>query len=203
MYVRSSLMFLLFVICTSKIFSVMEFILTKMMNVIQSLKSFWGSVKMLKFSVCQVMLQGNSSMQSKVCVLHKIDGSVWFWNWRRSLKTTSLGIYQLMRSLEHLEELIIYSKYQNGGVSTVLIPVELSSPCVMPKLKSVTLHVHSKPWDRWLQLVQFVLRSATCLEKLVIFSDKYYQLTTAEELEFVKLMSRFHRSSPNASVVFA
>ncbi|KAK9666457.1 hypothetical protein RND81_14G186300 [Saponaria officinalis] len=115
-----------------------------------------------------------------------------------------LGIYQLMRSLKHLEELIIYSKYQYRGASTVLIPAEFSSPCVMPKLRSVTLHVYAKPWDRWLQLVQFVLRSAACLEKLVIVpNNKYYQLTTSEELEFVKLVSSFHRSSPNASVLFA
>ncbi|KAK9666459.1 hypothetical protein RND81_14G186400 [Saponaria officinalis] len=115
-----------------------------------------------------------------------------------------LGIYQLMSSLKHLEELIIYSEYEYRGASTVLIPVELSSPCVMPKLRSVTLHVYSKPWDRWLQLVQFVLRSAACLEKLVIVpNNKYYQLTTAEELEFFKLVSSFHRSSPNASVLFA
>ncbi|XP_074307642.1 F-box/FBD/LRR-repeat protein At4g26340-like [Silene latifolia] len=114
-----------------------------------------------------------------------------------------LGIYQLMRSLKDLEELLIYSKYWKDEAGTVLVPEEFSSPCVMPKLKSVTFHVCAKPWDRWLQLVQFVLRSAACLDKLVIIPcSNYYRLTTAEELEFVERVSSFHWSSPNASVLF-
>ncbi|KAH9615570.1 hypothetical protein KSS87_005672 [Heliosperma pusillum] len=115
-----------------------------------------------------------------------------------------LGIYQLMRSLKHLEELRIYAKYWHCGASTALLPVDFSFPCVMPKLKSVTLHGYAKPWNHWLQLVQFVLRSATCLDELVIVpKKKYIRLTAADELEFVKRVSSFHRSSPNASVLFA
>ncbi|XP_074307261.1 uncharacterized protein LOC141642379 isoform X2 [Silene latifolia] len=105
-----------------------------------------------------------------------------------------LGVYLLMRSSKKLEELDIYIDTTLWAIAD-LPPVELY-PCVMPKLKTVTLHGYAKPWKHQLQLIEFLLKSATVLEKLVIVSNKPH------ELNFVMRVSSFQRSSPSARVLF-
>ncbi|KAH9618053.1 hypothetical protein KSS87_013669 [Heliosperma pusillum] len=80
--------------------------------------------------------------------------------------------------------------------SAKLPPVELFDPCVMPKLKIVTLHGYAKPWKHQLQLVEFLLKSATFLEKLVIVPNQRHKMN------FVMRVSTFQRSSPSARVLF-
>ncbi|XP_074307430.1 F-box/FBD/LRR-repeat protein At5g56420-like isoform X2 [Silene latifolia] len=129
-----------------------------------------------------------------------------------------LGIYRLMRSLKHLEELIIYTTeettvssvcstsslciHEDSEASLYTPPFELPSDYVMPKLKTVTLHGLVKPWNRQLQLVEFLLKTAIILDKLVIAPSKRV-LTEGEELEFVKHVSSFKRASTSARVFFA
>ncbi|XP_074297833.1 FBD-associated F-box protein At2g26860-like [Silene latifolia] len=118
-----------------------------------------------------------------------------------------LGVYQLMTSSkDDLEELVIYTDTSLRGIAK-LPPVELSYPCVMPKLKTVTLHGYAKPWEHQLQLVEFLLKSGIVLEKLVIVPNKCRrpnksQLTAEEKLDFVMHVSSFQRSSPSARVLF-
>ncbi|XP_074307644.1 F-box protein At4g09920-like [Silene latifolia] len=135
-----------------------------------------------------------------------------------SCESCILGFYQLMRSSIHLEELIIYTSAEitsNSVFSTSSLcihqdlearfdmpPLEFSSDCVMPKLKTVTLHGYVKPWNRQLHLVSFLLKAATILDKLVIVPTKHL-LTRDEELEFVKYVSSFQRASTSARVLFA
>ncbi|XP_074297819.1 F-box/FBD/LRR-repeat protein At4g26340-like [Silene latifolia] len=123
-----------------------------------------------------------------------------------------LGFYHLMRISKDLEELDIYTRTtlaytsvcntpnlfsgQAFRASADLPPVELSHPCVMPKLKIVTLHGYAKPWEHQLQLVEFLLKSATVLEKLVIYPNKHHKM------DFVMHVSSFQRSSPSARVLF-
>ncbi|XP_074307432.1 F-box/FBD/LRR-repeat protein At5g56420-like isoform X2 [Silene latifolia] len=129
-----------------------------------------------------------------------------------------LGIYRLMRSLKHLEELIIYTTeettvssvcstsslciHEDSEASLYTPPFEIPSDYVMPKLKTVTLHGLVKPWNRQLQLVEFLLKTAIILDKLVIAPSKRV-LTEGEELEFVKHVSSFKRASTSARVFFA
>ncbi|XP_074307258.1 F-box/FBD/LRR-repeat protein At4g26340-like [Silene latifolia] len=113
-----------------------------------------------------------------------------------------LGVSQLMRSSKDLKKLDIYTNTTNAcRVSVELAPVELSYPCEMPKLKTVTLHGYEKPWKHQLQLVEFLLKSATALEKLVIVPNEG-QFSLTEKLEFVLHVSSFQRSSPSARVLF-
>ncbi|XP_074307263.1 F-box/FBD/LRR-repeat protein At4g26340-like [Silene latifolia] len=118
-----------------------------------------------------------------------------------------LGFYQLMRSSKHLEELIIHTTTELTLLSSVLLSsqrFQASTGCVMPKLKTITLHGYAKPWKYQLQLVEFLLKSATVLEKMVFVPNKR-QLTTKEKLEkldFVMHVSSLQRSSPKARVLF-
>ncbi|XP_074307280.1 uncharacterized protein LOC141642394 isoform X3 [Silene latifolia] len=128
-----------------------------------------------------------------------------------------LGVYQLMRSSKHLEELVIHAATELNFRSvcntpnlffsqccharTDLAPVELSDPCEISKLKTITLHGSAKPWEHLLQLIEFLLKSATVLEKLVIVPDQC-GLTAVEKLDFVMHVSSFQRSSPSARVLF-
>ncbi|XP_074302818.1 F-box/FBD/LRR-repeat protein At3g26920-like [Silene latifolia] len=113
-----------------------------------------------------------------------------------------LGVYGLMRSSKDLEELDIYTNTTSACRASVdLPPVELSNPCVMPKLKTVTLYGFEKPWKHQLQLVEFLLKSATALEKLVIVPNEG-QFSITEKQDFVMHVSSFQRSSPSARVLF-
>ncbi|XP_074272663.1 F-box/LRR-repeat protein At1g55660-like [Silene latifolia] len=110
-----------------------------------------------------------------------------------------LGMYHLMRSLKHLEELIIHTT-EDFKATADLLNIELSSPCVTPQLKTITLHGYGKSWKSQLQLIEFLLKSAAVLEKLVIVS--ICRLKETDELEFVKHVSSFPRTS-TAKVIFA
>ncbi|XP_074302806.1 F-box/FBD/LRR-repeat protein At3g26920-like [Silene latifolia] len=116
-----------------------------------------------------------------------------------------LGFYQLIRSSKDLEELDIHTDTTLTPSSVCdtpnLFSGELLYPCVMPKLRTVTLHGYAKPWEHQLQLVEFLLKSATVLQKLVIVPNKC-RLTAEEKLDFVMRVSSFQRSSPSARVLF-
>ncbi|XP_074297845.1 F-box protein At4g09920-like [Silene latifolia] len=122
------------------------------------------------------------------------------------------GVYQLMRSSKHLEELDIYTDAVLSYTSVCNIPNLFSGQAWkhqlnlvdLPKLKIVTFHGYAKPWKHQLHLVEMFLKSATILEKLVFVPNKS-QLTVTEKLDkldFVMHVSSFQRSSPNARVVF-
>ncbi|KAJ8425790.1 hypothetical protein Cgig2_011614 [Carnegiea gigantea] len=80
---------------------------------------------------------------------------------------------------------------------------ELSSPCGMPQLKTITIHGFRKPHQAQLELVEFLLKSAANLEQLLFVSNQQNQLATAEELEFFRQLTIHERASTNARVVFA
>ncbi|XP_074270803.1 F-box/FBD/LRR-repeat protein At5g56420-like [Silene latifolia] len=113
-----------------------------------------------------------------------------------------LGIYHLMRSLKHFEELDIYTT-KAFNASTDLLQLELPSPYVTTHLKTITLHGYGRTWRSQLELIEFLLKSATALDKLVIIPMKGHRLKEGVELEFVKNVSNFPRASPSARVVFA
>ncbi|XP_074272662.1 F-box/FBD/LRR-repeat protein At3g26920-like [Silene latifolia] len=112
-----------------------------------------------------------------------------------------LGIYHLMRSLKHFEELIIYTT-EDFKASTDLQQVELSPPYVPPQLKTITLHGYGKTWKSQLLLIESLLKSAAVLDKFVIIPMKH-QLKEADELEFVKQVSSLPKASSSARVIFA
>ncbi|XP_074270424.1 F-box/FBD/LRR-repeat protein At5g56420-like [Silene latifolia] len=112
-----------------------------------------------------------------------------------------LGVYHLMNSLKHLEELVIYST-EDFKASDNLLRVELPSSYVTPQLKTITIHGYEKSWMSQLQLVKLLLKSAAALDKLVIIPMKRH-LTKPEELDFVKKLSSFPKASPSARVIFA
>ncbi|XP_074272664.1 putative F-box/LRR-repeat protein At5g02930 [Silene latifolia] len=104
-----------------------------------------------------------------------------------------LGMYHLMRSLKHLEELIIHTT-KDFKATADLLNIDLSSPCVTPQLKTITLHGYGKSWKSQLQLIEFLLKSAAVLEKLVIVP--ICRLKETDELEFVKHVSKFFEIFP-------
>ncbi|KAH9610567.1 hypothetical protein KSS87_019871 [Heliosperma pusillum] len=82
-------------------------------------------------------------------------------------KNCLLGISHLLRSLKHLEELVIYTT-EDFKASTVSLPSELSSPLKTQQLKTITLHSYGNSWKSRLQLVEFLLQCTAVLDKLVI-----------------------------------
>lgn len=121
-----------------------------------------------------------------------------------------LGVCRFVRNLPSLEELSIFVELE-GEVEPImgtifdqnLLIQELSSPCVMPQLKTIIMHGFGKPYQGQLQLAEFLLKSAVNLEKLLFVSDLDRQLAPTEELDFVTQLSSFQRASANARVVFA
>ncbi|XP_074270808.1 putative FBD-associated F-box protein At5g56560 [Silene latifolia] len=59
-----------------------------------------------------------------------------------------------------------------------------------------------KSWTSQLQLIEFLLKSAANLDKLIIIPSMK-PLKEAEELEFVNHISSFERSSPTVRVIFS
>ncbi|XP_074270807.1 F-box/FBD/LRR-repeat protein At5g56420-like [Silene latifolia] len=116
--------------------------------------------------------------------------------------TCLLGIYHLMRSLKQFEELDIYTT-KAFYANTDLQRLELPSPYVTPQLKTITLYGYGRTWRSQLQLIEFMLKSAAALDKLVIVPMKGHGLKAEVELEFVKNVSNFPRASPSARVTFA
>ncbi|XP_074270418.1 F-box/LRR-repeat protein At3g26922-like [Silene latifolia] len=112
-----------------------------------------------------------------------------------------LGIYHLMRSLKHFEELIIYTT-EDFKASTDLQQVELSPPYVPPQLKTITLHGYGETWNSQLLIIESLLKSAAVLDKFVIAPMKH-QLKEADKFEFVKQVSSLPKASSSARVIFA
>ncbi|KAK9698260.1 hypothetical protein RND81_08G092100 [Saponaria officinalis] len=76
------------------------------------------------------------------------------------------------------------------------------STCVMPLLKTVTIHCLKNCFVDQLKLSKLLLGNAIVLEKLVISFEKK-QMTAVEENDLVEQVSRFRKASINATVVFA
>ncbi|KAK9757578.1 hypothetical protein RND81_01G171800 [Saponaria officinalis] len=116
-----------------------------------------------------------------------------WWNHERCIQV----ILKLVKSSVKLEELIIYSGQSSLSTSdwNPLLYPELSTTCIFPMLKTVTIHGFGKCCKGLLELVKVLLRGAVVLEKLVI--------NTVEEVNFAKQVSSFRRASTNATVVFA
>ncbi|XP_074272721.1 F-box/FBD/LRR-repeat protein At5g56420-like [Silene latifolia] len=119
------------------------------------------------------------------------------WNHERCLEV----ICMLIKSSINLEELIIYAGESSGNC-------ELFSPglstCVLPLLRTVTIH-GNHGYEKWcegqLQVIEFLLKNAVILEKLVItFGEN--KLTAVEKFDLVKQVSTFRRASVNATVIF-
>ncbi|XP_074270811.1 FBD-associated F-box protein At4g13985-like [Silene latifolia] len=114
------------------------------------------------------------------------------------------GMYHLIESSQQLEELIIYTT-KNFLACIDLDRIKHLRPCVTSQLKTITLHGYSKSWRKsWtsqLQLIEFLLKTAATLDKLVIVPVK--SLKKAEEVEFVNHVSSFEMSSPTVRVIFA
>ncbi|XP_021740206.1 F-box/FBD/LRR-repeat protein At5g56420-like [Chenopodium quinoa] len=112
-----------------------------------------------------------------------------------------IGICRVLRSSPHLEELIVCSySWQNlcrdlgEARDHHMLSEELSSPCVLPQLKtiSVTICGLKVPCQGLLRLAEFLLKSCVNLERMVI-SPSTYELVAVEELKFVKQLLSFPR----------
>ncbi|XP_074270815.1 uncharacterized protein LOC141594719 [Silene latifolia] len=114
------------------------------------------------------------------------------------------GMYHLIESSQQLEELIIYTT-KNFLACIDLDRIKLLRPCATSQLKTITLHGYLKSWRKsWtsqLQLIEFLVKTAATLDKLVIVPVK--SLKKAEEVEFVNHVSSFEMSSPTVRVIFA
>ncbi|KAH9615070.1 hypothetical protein KSS87_007572 [Heliosperma pusillum] len=112
-------------------------------------------------------------------------------------------IIELVKSSVDLEELIIYAGQSSASEGNhEVLGSKLSTTCEMPLLKNVTIHGYGKCREGQLQLVEFVLKNAVILEKLVITCEES-QLTAVEELGFLKQVLRFKRASADVIVDFA
>ncbi|XP_074270434.1 F-box/LRR-repeat protein At3g26922-like [Silene latifolia] len=105
-----------------------------------------------------------------------------------------LGLYQLIRSSGQLKELILRTR----GSDTAAVVVQLP-PCVLPKLTTITLHGDVKPCSSQLKLLEFLLKSAPVLDKVVIIPLN--ELNGKDRLEFAKQVSRFPMASTTATIV--
>ncbi|XP_074270800.1 F-box/FBD/LRR-repeat protein At5g56420-like [Silene latifolia] len=112
-----------------------------------------------------------------------------------------LGIYDLMKSLEQLEELIIYTT-EDFKVRGDLLRIGLPSPYVKPQLKTITLYGYRESWKSQIQLVKLLLKGAAALDELIIVPMNH-RLEKEEELDFVKNVSSFPRASPTTRVIFS
>ncbi|XP_021755429.1 F-box/LRR-repeat protein At3g26922-like [Chenopodium quinoa] len=109
-------------------------------------------------------------------------------------------ICKLLKASQCLQTLIIYA---NGDYfcDCNMLQRELSSPCVLKKLKTITIHECEKPYKGLIQLIEFVLKSAVVLDELVIRCSSKDTLFSTEGLEFIKQISSFPRASPNAVAI--
>ncbi|XP_074270827.1 putative F-box/LRR-repeat protein At5g41630 [Silene latifolia] len=82
--------------------------------------------------------------------------------------------------------------------------VEYPSPHLPPQIKKIFLYSYGKgkSWKSQLRLTELLLKSGKVLDKLVIVPMEC-RLKEADQLEFVKLVSRFPRASPTARIIFA
>ncbi|XP_074307286.1 F-box/LRR-repeat protein At3g26922-like [Silene latifolia] len=143
----------------------------------------------------------------QLCCLKKVDilQNSWQslslqprWDNERCLQV----IIELMKSSVDLEELVVDAGSSRSEDDDGVLSSELSTSCEMPLLKSVFIYGYGKCREGQLQLIEFVLRNAIILEKLVITCEEN-KLTAVEELEFLKQVLRFKRASENVIVEFA
>uniref|UniRef100_A0A803ME70 F-box domain-containing protein n=1 Tax=Chenopodium quinoa TaxID=63459 RepID=A0A803ME70_CHEQI len=83
-----------------------------------------------------------------------------------------IGICRVLRSLPHLEELIVSSWRKDKTHDHHMLSEELSSPCVIPQLKTVTVHCCAVPCQSLLLLAKFSLKSCVNLEKMIFTSTR-------------------------------
>ncbi|XP_021740211.1 uncharacterized protein LOC110706586 isoform X4 [Chenopodium quinoa] len=79
--------------------------------------------------------------------------------------------------------------------------LSMSSPCVLPLLKTVTIRGYRVACQSQLRLAECLLKSCVTLEKMVILPSTY-ELVAIEELKFVKRLCSFPRASANARVIY-
>uniref|UniRef100_A0A803N0P1 FBD domain-containing protein n=1 Tax=Chenopodium quinoa TaxID=63459 RepID=A0A803N0P1_CHEQI len=173
-------------------------------------------------SVCKVHIQSTFQIDeivSKICTVEQSNFkelNIPQTMWKRLHIESQLnedqfiGICRVLNSSPHLEELIVCSYSQQNlrqdlGKSRKthehhVLSEELSSPCVIPLLKSVTIHGHKVPCQGLLRLAEFLLKSCVNLEKMVILPSTY-KLGAVEELKFVKQLLSFPKASANARVI--
>ncbi|KAL2927395.1 hypothetical protein RDABS01_022680, partial [Bienertia sinuspersici] len=108
-----------------------------------------------------------------------------------------LGMCKLLRNSGCLKELIIYADVVFYCNCNMLLQ-ELSSPCVLQQLKTVTIREFDKPCHVLLQLLKFLLRSAVILDKLVIFYNRNDQISLTQEHDFILQLSSFPKASKKA-----
>ncbi|KNA23943.1 hypothetical protein SOVF_019280 [Spinacia oleracea] len=113
-----------------------------------------------------------------------------------------LDISTLLRNSWRLKQLIIYADVGFFCNCNLLLH-DLPSPCVMEKLITVTIREYEKPCKALLQLIEFLLKSAVVLEKMVIVCNKKDQLFSSEGQEFYFQLLSFPRASRKARVIFA
>ncbi|KAH9605622.1 hypothetical protein KSS87_002674 [Heliosperma pusillum] len=112
-------------------------------------------------------------------------------------------IFKLLKRSINLEELIIYVGEASGNCR-VFYP-DLPT-CVMPLLKTVTIqgnHGYEKWGEAQLLVIEYLLKKAVVLEKLVITLGENKEIPV-EELYLFKRVSKFRRSraSTKATVIF-
>ncbi|XP_021740216.1 F-box/FBD/LRR-repeat protein At5g56420-like [Chenopodium quinoa] len=108
-----------------------------------------------------------------------------------------IGICRVLRSSPYLEDLIVFTTLW-GNLRRKSDKTHdhhmLSSPCVIPQLKTVTV-----PCQGLLRLAEFLLKSSVNLEKLVILPGP---CNLVEKFKFMKQLCSFPRASTNARVIF-
>ncbi|XP_074270784.1 uncharacterized protein LOC141594686 [Silene latifolia] len=91
------------------------------------------------------------------------------------------GFRNLVRSSKYLEDITIYTT-KDFKARIDLQEDEVSSPDVLPQVKTITVHCQGICWKNQLQLIEALLKSATVLDKLLIVPMKH-RLGEAKELE--------------------
>ncbi|XP_021740209.1 uncharacterized protein LOC110706586 isoform X2 [Chenopodium quinoa] len=115
-----------------------------------------------------------------------------------------IGIFRVLRSSPHLEKLIVFSNSQENmkqALGMLSEELSMSSPCVLPLLKTVTIRGYRVACQSQLRLAECLLKSCVTLEKMVILPSTY-ELVAIEELKFVKRLCSFPRASANARVIY-
>ncbi|XP_074270788.1 putative F-box/LRR-repeat protein At5g02930 [Silene latifolia] len=91
------------------------------------------------------------------------------------------GFRNLVRSSKYLEDITIYTT-KDFKARIDLQEDEVSSPDVLPQVKTITVHCQGICWKNQLQLIEALLKSATVSDKLLIVPMKH-RLGEAKELE--------------------
>lgn len=82
-----------------------------------------------------------------------------------------------------------------------MLDLDLYTPCLMPRLKTVTIiYAYNGHCQGLIRLAEFLLKHAVNLDKMVIFPSTY-NVVADLDIEFVELLSSFSKASTNAKVV--